>query len=383
MLRALYRRAGAGSFGWVALALLAASVARAEPPAAVKSPENAAAGATAPAAQTSSRRALAAGASVIPGVFVHGTGHYVLGQPRTAKRLLLAEGVGAGMALGGAATIFFTGASRYFIGPAAAVTGIGVGLLVTSFAADVYGTLSPDAGAAGRRVTAPPFFESEVGYRHVYDPQFSYRNFVVESLSIRVDRFRVTPSGWFSTAGDSARYRVEGAYRLAGALPRRAPADLSSFDIVVAGTHHRNDPSGFVVWSGEVAAHGRYDLAKVGPTLRGAFVEGDLGYAHQLYVYDVAGVKVPSDDAMMLLLRFGFGAVLRGRAGAGSEVLAYYDHRRDGYAAGFLTPGIGSAIAGYFGATGRWYFNRSVGVAVDVQVGSAVVGGASLLLRQW
>jgi hypothetical protein len=298
--------------------------------------------------------------------------------------LLLAEGIGVGAALGGTATIFFTGASRYFIGPAAAVTGIGVGLLLTSFAADLYGTLSPDAGAAGRRVTAPPFFESEVGYRHVYDPQFSYRSFVVESLSLRVDRFRVTPSGWFSTAGDSARYRVEGAYRLAGALPRRAPADgLSSFDIVVAGTHHRNDPSGFVVWSGEVAAHGRYDLAKVGPTLRGAFVEGDLGYAHQLFVYDVAGVQVPSDDAMMLLLRFGFGAVLRGRAGAGSEVFAYYDHRRDGYAAGFLTPGIGSAIAGYFGATGRWYFNRSVGVLVDVQLGSAMIGGVSLLLRQW
>jgi hypothetical protein len=321
---------------------------------------------------------------VVPGVFVHGAGHYALGQPRTAQRLLLAEGIGVGMTLGGVATIFFTGASRYLIGPAAAITGVGVGLLATSFAADLYGTLSPDPGAVASRITAPPFFESEVGYRHVYDPQFSYRNFVVESLSIRTGRFRVTPSGWFGAAGDSARYRVEGAYRLLGSLPRKAPTDgLSSLDIVVAGTHHRDDPWGFVIWSGELAVHGRYDLAKVGPTLRGAFVEGDLGYAHQIYSYDVAGVRVPTDDAMMLLLRFGFGAVLRGRAGAGSEVLAYYDHRRDGYAAGFLTPGIGSAISGLFGASGRWYFNRSVGVLVDVQLGSAVVGGASLLLRQW
>ncbi len=383
MLGVLSGRTGAFVL-WCAMALVAVP-AHAEPrgdaPPAQKKAEPKAA---APAEPSANRRALAAGAAVVPGLVVHGAGHYALGHTRTGNRLLLAEGVGAGMTLAGGVTIFLTGASRYFIGPAAAITGLGVGLLATSFAADLYGTLSPDAGAAGRRVTAPPFVEAEIGYRQVHDPQFSYRDFLVESLSLRAGRFRVTPSGWFSTAGDTARYRVEGAYRFIGGLPRTAPPrDLSSLDVVVAGTYRRHDPAGFAFWSGEVALRGRYDLANVGPTLRGAFVEADLGYAQELFVYDVPGMKVPSDSEMMLLARFGFGAVLRGRSGAGSEVLAYYDHRRDGYVGGWLVPGVSAGIPGYFGAAGRWYFNDSIGVLVDAQFGSAFAAGASILMRKW
>jgi hypothetical protein len=331
---------------------------------------------------SSRRRALATGAAVVPGAIVHGTGHYVLGQNRTGNRLLLAEGVGLGMFFGGGATIVATGASRYFVGPAAAVTVLGFGLFATSLFADIYGTLSPDADAAGRRAYAPPLVETEVGYRQIHDPQFSYRHFIVESVSIRADRFRVTPSGWFSTAGDNARYRLESAYRIAGALPRTQPRDLSWFDVVVAGVHHRYEPLGFSIWSGEVAAHGRYDLQNIGLTLRGAFVEGAVGLGHQWIVYDLRGLDVPMDDVAVLLARFGFGVVLRGRAAPGSEVLAYYDHRHDDFAGGLLMPGLGSGVGGRLGIGGRWFFNRSVGVLVDAHAGSAVVAGASLLLRE-
>ena len=331
---------------------------------------------------TPNRRALSAVASVVPGVVVHGTGHYLLREPRTGNRLLLAEGIGLGMFLGGGATVFATGASRYVVGPAAAVAALGFGLFATSFFADVYGTLSPDAGAAGRRAYAPPFVETEVGYRHIYDPQFSYRHFVVESVSIRADRFRVTPSGWFSTRGDTARYRLEGAFRLFGALPKAQPRDLSSLDFVLAGVHHRYETDGFVIWSGEVAALGRYDLANVGPTLRGAFVEGGIGLGHQWFVYDLPGLDIPADDEALLLARFGFGVVLRGRAAPGSEVVAYYDHRHDDYSGGFLMPGLTSGVLGRLGIGGRWYFNRSIGVLVDAHAAAAVVAGASLLLRE-
>lgn len=331
---------------------------------------------------TPNRRALSAGAAVIPGAVVHGAGHYVLGETRTGNRLLLGEGVGLGMFLGGVGTVFATGASRYVVGPAAAVAVVGFGLFATSFLADLYGTLSPDAGAAGRRAYAPPVLETEVGYRYINDPQFSYRHFIVESVSMRADRFRVTPSGWFSTSGDTARYRLEAAYRFAGALPRTQPRDLSSLDVVLAGVHHRYETVGFGIWSGEVAALGRYDLANVGSTLRGAFVEGGLGLGHQWIVYDLPGLEVPADHEALLLARLGFGVVLRGRAAPGSEVLAYYDHRHDDYAGGFLMPGLTSGVLGRLGIGGRWYFNRSLGVLVDAHAGAAVVAGVSLLLRE-
>jgi hypothetical protein len=85
---------------------------------------------------------------------------------------------------------------------------------------------------------------------------------------------------------------------------------------------------------------------------------------------------------MLLLTRFGFGALLRGAAGPGSEVSVYYDHRHDGYAAGLLMAGLGSGVAGHFGLAGRWYFGRALGVLVDAQAGAALLAGLSLLVRE-
>jgi hypothetical protein len=83
----------------------------------------------------------------------------------------------------------------------------------------------------------------------------------------------------------------------------------------------------------------------------------------------------------LLLGRIGFGITLRGLSAPGSELLLYYDHRHDDYAAGLKIRGIGSGAVGHFGLSGRWFFNESIGIAGDVQAGSAYIGGASLLFR--
>ena len=55
----------------------------------------------------------ATGAAIFPGVVVHGAGHFVAGNRRTGYRLLAMEGLGAGLTLGGFATLALTGASRH------------------------------------------------------------------------------------------------------------------------------------------------------------------------------------------------------------------------------------------------------------------------------
>jgi hypothetical protein len=90
---------------------------------------------------------------------------------------------------------------------------------------------------------------------------------------------------------------------------------------------------------------------------------------------------VPHDLEHVLLGRFGFGVTLRGLSAPGSEAVVYYDHRHDDYAAGLQLNGIGSGVAGHFGASVRWFFLESFGIAADAQVGSAYLGGASLLFR--
>ena len=320
-------------------------------------------------------------AAVVPGLLVHGAGHYALGQPRTARRLLLMEGIGLGLFLSGGLTIVFTGASRYFVAPAASASMLGFGLFSTSYLADIYGTVSNDGGAALTRYRAPATWETELGYRRIEDPQFAYRDFMVERVSRQIGPLRLSPSGFFSTRGDTARYRIESQYRLAGNVEDPRPRDVSFLDVTLAFTHQRYRPEHFSRSLAELSLDARYDLARLGPTLRGAFIELGAGYGLARTDYDLTGLKVPSDLEHVLLGRIGFGVTLRGQSAPGSEALLYYDHRHDDYVAGLKLRGIGSGVIGHFGVAARWFFTERVGIALDAQAGSAYLGGASLLFR--
>ncbi len=320
-------------------------------------------------------------AALVPGALVHGSGHFALGQPRTARRLLLMEGLGLGLFLTGGLTLVFTGASRYFVAPAATATTLGFGLFSTSYMADIYGTLSPDGGAALTRYRLPASWETELGYRRIQDSQFAYRDFLFERVSRQIGPLRLSPSGLFSLGGDTARYRVESQYRLAGNVYDPRPRDIGFVDLTLGLVHQRHRPEHFTRSSAELAVDGRYDLAQLGPTLRGAFVELGAGYALARVDYDLAGLKVPSDLEHVLLGRIGFGVTLRGQSKPGSEAIVYYDHRHDDYVAGLKVRGIGSGALGHFGVSARWFFSQTLGIALDAQAGSAYLGGASLIVR--
>ncbi len=326
-------------------------------------------------------RAFPAAAAVVPGALVHGAGHFALGEAETARRLLLMEGIGLGLFLSGGLTIVFTGASRYFVGPAAAATMTGFGLFSTAYLADIYGTLNSEGDAALSRYRAPARWETELGYRRLHDPQFAYEDFLYERVSRQVGAFRLSPSGWFSLRGDTARYRLETQYRVLGDVSTPRPRDLSFLDVTLGFVHQRHRPEQFSKSSAELSVDARYDLARLGRTLRGSFIELGVGYALGRIDYDLSGLSVPSDLEHLLLGRIAFGVTLRGRSAPGSEALVYYDHRHDDYVAGLKLSGIGSGVVGHFGAGLRWFASESLGVALDAQAGSAYVAGASLIFR--
>ena len=216
-------------------------------------------------------------AAVVPGLLVHGTGHYALRQPRTARRLLLMEGIGLGLFLSGGLTLVFTGASRYFTAPAASATMLGFGLFSTSYLADIYGTVSNDGGAALSRNLPPARWETELGYRRLADPEFAYHDFMLERVSRQIGPLRLSPSGFFSLRGDTARYRLQTDYRVAGNYEDPHPRDASFVDVTLAFTHQQHGPEHFTRSSAELSVDARYDLVRLGPTLRGAFTELGVG----------------------------------------------------------------------------------------------------------
>src|SRR5688572_4946398 len=122
-------------------------------------------------------RALAPAATVVPGVLAHGAGHWVMGERRTAKRLLLMEGIGLGLAGISGAILYATGASRHHAGPLVGGVVTGAGLFALSWAADLYGSVGGGCTCGAPRAEARLAVES--GYGYVHDPQFAYRHFAV------------------------------------------------------------------------------------------------------------------------------------------------------------------------------------------------------------
>ena len=317
---------------------------------------------------------------MVPGLLVRGAGHYVIGERETAGHLLALEGIGLGMILGGGGVVFASGASRWVVGPAASIAMMGFGVFGTSLLADVYGSVSADGGAVRR--PRLPKLETEFGYRRLEDVQFSHHDFLVEGMRLQQGAFGLGLLGFFSLGANNARYRAEVLYRFLDDSELSKSRYADRLELTLGFVRHTYPTERFAMTSGEASVLARYDFAHLGRTLSGAFGEFALGYARGAISYDIEGQHVPSDAYDLLLGRFGFGVQLRGQSAPGSEMLLYYDHRHDDFAAGLKGTGIGSGAVGPVGVPTQRFFNSSLGVLADVNVGSAWIFGASLLLRQ-
>jgi len=324
------------------------------------------------------RRALSVTASFVPGLVVHGSGHFVAGQTRTGFVLLGAEGVGLGLAIGGLAGTAATGATRRFIAPMVLGLVAGGALLVIPALADIYGLLAPKGGT-GSPPKVMPRIETQLGLAYVYDPNFAYRFFLTPGVDFRVRSFRFSGNGFYALDDTNVRSRAAIAYRFFGPGPRGMPlADDGSFlDLEFALTHHDYASNGFSVTTGELNLSGRLDLVRVGPTLKGSFAELGFGFAYAAHSY----ANLDTEISDLLTPRFAFGMYLGHSGYPRGEISAYYDHRHDGFAGGMKSRGLGSGIAGHFGLAGRIYASPQWGVAFDATAGSAFVAQASLLFR--
>lgn len=319
---------------------------------------------------TPQRRAVAAGAAIVPGVLVHGAGHFVARQPKTGRALLIVGSGGLALTGGSLVGLAMTGASRRTVAAFATGMVFGVGAFSLSTLADLYGVAMPERWR-GRAPSVQPWFTAESGVLYRYDRQFDGRILLHQSVDALLARRHHLRLDFDSMPGDpSSRTRALYGFRVfTGAH------DNTHVAVEIAGLHQRYPIDGFFTSTLEIALSGRVDLARIGPTLRGSFVEARIGGG----LSALATSRVSDDDSdELLLLRWGFGAYLgKGRG----EVLAYYEHRRDTYAGGLLLA-RGGGYAGFLGGRAHYFLTPQLGVGADVQVGSAVIGGLSLLIRQ-
>lgn len=310
----------------------------------------------------------------MPGVVLHGAGHYVRCEAETARRLLELEGIAVLTTGAAGAGLGLTGASRYFVAPLAIGAFAGVSLFTFTLLADIYGAAGLSS-VTGRALRTTPRLQLEGGLSYIYDPQFGYRALV--SQGFRLD----TPALWlaprFDAALDDRNQRIElrAGHRFFGPRADRAGRDGSHLDFEVGTMDHAYVTDGFSLSTVEAQLAARLDLERVAPTLLGSFVEGSVGYARQWTRID----GLPSDGNDELLLRSAFGVYL-GRGKVHGEALVAYDHRRDTYAGGLRMAGIAAGYLGFLEQRSELFFGR-IGVRTELKYGSAFIAGVSLLLK--
>ena len=348
--------------GAFAAALLASPVANAEDDAPPKTPQ-----------------AGAAVAAVVPGVLLHGAGHFVLGERRTAYRLAALEGVGLVATLGGGAVFRLTGAARGLAAPAIATTLIGASLLLETWLADLYGVLLPEH-AKGDVLRTAPLLEAELSAVYSTGPTLPAALRVGSGVTTRLGPMAVQ---FGASVAPAVRYdRVEASlvYRPFGATPGRPSSDGGYFDLGATVLHARHGAEGFDVSGLELVAGGRLNLARVGPTLRGTFAELSGGASVRSLAFDHAAPSARPDVALLLRTAFGvafgrFGDPFRG------EAKLYYDHRHDDDAGGLLNAGLISGVFGHLGIEGLLLSRSGWGARAFWETGTAAVVGLSFLYR--
>lgn len=308
------------------------------------------------------RRALALTATFVPGLLLHGAGHFALGDRETALGLLATEGLGLGLLALGVVGLAITGASRRTVGPLTATTLSGFGLFTLSWSADLWAAVGVDAD------TSPlprPAWQTELGYQHIYDPTADYGPFAAVAFEARRGRWRLRPSAWTALAGSGTRLRFE--------LHRAVSDGPSRLAFGGAATHHRE--AGFSVSSGELTLRAHLPAEQLWAPLRGAFFEVEAGLGLELYDYRAA--RSGGETSELLLFRFTQGA----RFGPHVARL-YYDHRHDDFVGGLKVPGLGSGIAGRFGLDVELWPTARWGARISAASGAAHHAGLSLLLRE-
>lgn len=310
-------------------------------------------------APSTARRAIATTAAVVPGVALVGSGSFVLGNRRVARRLATLQLIGlAALVVGGVPQAATYGSAR--VAPLIPVLLGGLATWLAGWAGDLWVASGADARAA--RPRRPPRLSVALGTVLARDPLRGARAYAALDGELALGRWRLAPALLASVERDEQRLR------LAGERPlwRRGETALG---LRLRGEHFRNQVGGVDATRLDVALRGHLAGADVAPELAGTFAELDVGAGVEIDQFAPGG----ADLTDRLVSRMAWGRHL----GDGGALRLFYDHRRDGLAGG-IAAGRASGFVGTIGAEAALPLAPGWAATGSLEFGSGWVVGAGL-----
>lgn len=312
---------------------------------------------------------LATGAAVVPGLLLHGSGHFVLGERQTAYRLLAMEGAGLLGIVGGIGLLAAVGGSEKLAAIYVPLAVGGAGLFGLSFLADV-------AGAAhGRRPWPVPSVRSglrvRAGYVGLFASKHSFGHLGELGVEWQTRRLVLEGAAMVHPQGDFSAYRGLAGWRL-WLSPDNPVTRATLFAELGRQGFHRE---GFSITTFRAFGELRWNLGGLLATMENAWVLGRLGWGFDSF--DFAGTSADDDGLPFLVADVGFGLMASERV----EVELAYRHRKGDLPGGMALSDGMAGFAGMLELRGRVTLGARWALVPGVRLGTGVMPWLSLESR--
>lgn len=252
---------------------------------------------------------LATTLAIVPGIILHGTGHYVSNDKDAAWRLFFHEIGGLALTLGG----YFLEKSTNNSGETAAASRTlmvtGMLLNVGSWVADIVGSYR---GAQSFSVEERSLNDKRFGlaYRYTSDPLNPFRHHIVARLDLNFPRFYLRPSVDLEASTYAHRMQLD----LGGYIYRNKERPQNALAIGARFLRVGTPSYGLASMNGELYMSFKRDVGTYIKSMRGFYVVTHLGYGLTKFQFSETENEMPgffskpaySDSFLVLKAGFEF-----------------------------------------------------------------------------
>ena len=304
---------------------------------------------------------LATGAAFVPGLLLHGSGHFALGERRSAYGLLAMEGAGLVGLIGGIGLLAAAGGSEKLAALYVPMAVSGLGLFAVSFLADVVGVVH------GRGPWPEPIVPAGItiraGYVGLFGSKHSFQNLGELGVAWQSERLVLQGRATLQPQGDYSEYRCLAGWRL------WAPADDPVTRLSIVGDLARQGfySEGFAITTFRAFGELRWNLGSLVPTMQNAWLLGRLGWGFE--AFDFTGTSADDDGLPFMVAELGLGLMASDRV----EVELAYRQRKGELPGGMpLSNGL-AGFAGMVELRGRVAVGRGWALVTGAKLGTGVM----------
>lgn len=256
--------------------------------------------------------------SIVPGILLHGSGHYIMGEKETGKKLLKIQGVSLLTGASSLVALSLLGNADETSGILIPMTMFGFGTFAATWLFDVIGTTGLSNHLS---IEEHPYKQSFVNlsYHKQDNNQSPYYNFYGSRIQYGNNEFFAQLYAEVEESSDYQEFAFKGGYN----VMQKEFTNL----YIIPEAKYRYSSEGFDISQWDLQLEMDINLSKISHTLKNVYFVNTIGYGSSTFDFGRSGSNY-SDNLMIVSqgLRFHVNNIL--------DVSTKYIRREDGFIAG-------------------------------------------------